>query len=84
MSGLIEKRCVPCEGGVPTLGKAEVERFLAQVSGWSLSGKWITKEFKLKNFVEAMKFVNRVANLAEGEGHHPDIHIHYNLIRFDI
>ena len=66
------------------MGKTEVERFLAQVSGWSLSGKWITKEFKYKNFVEALKFVNRVADLAEQEGHHPDIHIHYNLVRFDI
>ncbi|MGH7829449.1 MAG: 4a-hydroxytetrahydrobiopterin dehydratase [Candidatus Binatia bacterium] len=84
MSDLTEKRCVPCEGGVPSLGKAEVEKLLAQVPGWSLSGKWITKEFKLKNFVEAMKFVNRVADVAEQEGHHPDIHIHYNLVRFDI
>ena len=84
MSGLTEKRCVPCEGGVPTLGKTEVERLLAEVSGWSLNGKWITKECKFKNFVETMKFVNRVAELAEGEGHHPDIHIHYNVVRFDI
>lgn len=84
MSDLTERRCVPCEGGVPALQKAEVERLLAQVSGWSFSGKWIAKEFKFKNFVEAMKFVNRVADLAEGEGHHPDIHIHYNRVRFDI
>lgn len=66
------------------MAKAEVERLLAQVSGWSLNGKWITKEFKFKNFVEAMKFVGRVADIAEQEGHHPDIHIHYNKVRFDI
>ncbi len=84
MNDLTQKRCVPCEGGVPTLGKAEVEGLLRQVSGWSLSGKWITKEFKFKNFVEAMKFVNRVADIAEDEGHHPDIHIHYNIVRLDI
>ena len=66
------------------MGKQEVERLLAQVSGWSFSGKWITKEVAFKNFVEAMKFVNRVAALAEEEGHHPDIHIHYNKVRFDI
>lgn len=63
---------------------AEAERPLGQISGWSLSGKWIIKEFQFKNFVEAMKFVNRVADLAEEEGHHPDIHIHYNKVRFDI
>jgi 4a-hydroxytetrahydrobiopterin dehydratase len=84
MSNLTEKRCVPCEGGVPSLGKSEVERLLAQVPGWSLGGKRITKEFKFKNFVEAMKFVNRAADIAEQEGHHPDIHIHYNAVRFDI
>ncbi len=84
MSDLTEKKCVPCEGGVPPLGKTEVERLLTQVSGWSLNGKWITREFAFKNFVEAMKFVNRVAGLAEEEGHHPDVHIHYNKVRFDI
>ena len=83
MSELTQKKCVPCEGGVPTLNKSEVERLLAEVPGWTLAGKWITKEFKFKNFVEAMKFVNRVAEVAEAEGHHPDIHIHYNLVRFD-
>lgn len=84
MSELIQKSCVPCEGGIPALGGAEVDKLLSQLSGWSLSGKWITKEFKFKNFVEAMKLVNRVADLAESEGHHPDIHIHYNVVRFDI
>lgn len=84
MSDLTQKKCVPCEGGVPTLGKAEIEKLLTQVSGWSLNGKWITKEFQFKNFVAAMKFVNQVANLAEEEGHHPDIHIHYNRVRLDI
>ncbi len=84
MNDLTQKRCVSCEGGVPPLAKPEVEKLLAQVPGWSLSGKWITKEFSFKNFVEAMKYVNRAGDLAEGEGHHPDIHIHYNRVRFDI
>ena len=84
MSDLAQKRCAPCEGGVPPLEKTEVERLLAQLSGWSRSRKWITKEFKFKNFVETIKFVDRVAELAEREGHHPDIHIHYSIVRFDI
>jgi 4a-hydroxytetrahydrobiopterin dehydratase len=84
MSELTSKRCTPCEGGTPPLERAEVDRLLTQVSGWSLSGKWITKELKFKDFVAAIRFINRVAELAEGEGHHPDIHIHYNLVRFDI
>jgi 4a-hydroxytetrahydrobiopterin dehydratase len=84
MSDLIQRRCIPCEGGIPALGVAEVDRLLSQLSGWSRSGKWITKQFKFKNFLDAMKLVNRVADLAETEGHHPDIHIHYNVVRFDI
>ena len=84
MSALTQKRCVPCEAGVPPLEKQEVERLLNQVPGWSLTGKWITKEFQFKDFVEAMKFANQVAALAEEEGHHPDIHVHYNKVSFDI
>jgi 4a-hydroxytetrahydrobiopterin dehydratase len=57
---------------------------LSELAGWYLNGKWITKEFAFKNFVAAMQFVNKVAEIAEGEGHHPDIHIHYNRVRFDI
>jgi len=84
MSELTQKRCVPCEGGVAPLGKPDVDRLLALVPGWLASGKGITKEFKFKNFVAAMRFVNKVADLAEAEGHHPDIHIHYNRVRFEI
>lgn len=84
MSELTQKRCTPCEGGVPPLGKDAAERLLGQVAGWSLSGKGISKEFQFKNFVEAIGFTNRVAELAEQEGHHPDIHIHYSRVRFDI
>ena len=84
MSDLAQKRCVPCEGDVPSLGKSEVEKHLSQLKGWLLNGRWITKEFDFKDFVAAMNFVNRVADIAEAEGHHPDIHIHYNRVRFDI
>jgi 4a-hydroxytetrahydrobiopterin dehydratase len=84
MSDLTRKRCLPCEGGIPALGRAEVDKLLSQLSGWRLGGKWITKEFKFKSFLDAMQLVNRVADLAESEGHHPDIHIHYNVVRFDI
>ena len=84
MSELLQKKCVPCEGGMPTLREEEVKKLLAQVSGWDVNGKWISKEFKRKNFVEAMEFVNQVADLAEEEGHHPDIHIFYSRVRFDI
>lgn len=86
MSELTKKKCVPCEGGVPKLSEAEAQKLLGQVEGWSLSqeGKRITREFAFKDFVENMAFVNRVAEIAEAEGHHPDFTVHYNRTQFEI
>ena len=60
----------------------EAERYLSQVSEWKLdsNAKKISKEFTFKNFLEAMHFVEEVAKIAESEGHHPDIFIHYNKV----
>ena len=74
MTGLTEKTCVPCRGGVPPLAKDEAEQFLAQTPGWALQdGKRIERTYKFRNFREALGFVDRVGGLAEEEGHHPDI-----------
>jgi 4a-hydroxytetrahydrobiopterin dehydratase len=75
MTGLTEKTCVPCRGGVPPLGEEEAGELLSQTSGWDLleHGKRIERTYKLKNFREALAFVDRVGALAEDQGHHPDI-----------
>jgi 4a-hydroxytetrahydrobiopterin dehydratase len=74
---LKDQKCVPCEGGVEPLKRSEFEQYLAQVSGWKLTeDRLLQREFIFKNFREAMVFVNRVAELAEAEGHHPDMNIH--------
>jgi 4a-hydroxytetrahydrobiopterin dehydratase len=75
MTGLTEKTCVPCRGGVPPLTTAEARALLAQTPGWEPreGGKRIERAYKLKNFAETLAFVNRVGALAEDEGHHPDI-----------
>jgi 4a-hydroxytetrahydrobiopterin dehydratase len=78
---LTKKKCKPCEGGVPPLGKEEVKKLLGEVRSWTLNGKTIEKEFSFKDFVAAMKFVNQVAEIAEEEGHHPDLFIHYNRVK---
>ena len=72
---LAKKQCVPCQGGIPPLTRDEAEEYLEQVSEWTLSedAKMIRRTFKFKNFVSALDFVNRVGDLAEQEGHHPDI-----------
>jgi 4a-hydroxytetrahydrobiopterin dehydratase len=82
MEGLAAKSCVPCRGGVPPLPAEAAERLLAEAGGWHLEqdATRLTRRFEFRDFVEAMKFVNRVADLAEQEGHHPDFAIHWNKV----
>jgi 4a-hydroxytetrahydrobiopterin dehydratase len=79
---LTTRKCVPCEGGVPPLLKEEIKRYLLQLKdGWKvLDNKKINKILKFQDFKQAIDFVNKVAILAEQEGHHPDIAIHYNKV----
>ena len=78
MTDLADKKCVPCEGGIPSFDKTEIHKYLKKVDGWDVKaddGKtyYLIKEFKFKNFVESQNFVNKVAYIAEEEKHHPDI-----------
>ena len=85
MANLAGKKCVPCEGGTPPLEAEKIQEYLKDVEGWEvLENKLIKKTFKFKTFREAIDFVNQVANLAEKEGHHPDIHIRYNRVTFEL
>jgi len=70
---LTKKHCIPCEGGIPPMSKSEAGKYLKEVKGWQLSGNKIEKDLKFRNFKQAMAFINKVAELAEEEGHHPDI-----------
>jgi 4a-hydroxytetrahydrobiopterin dehydratase len=74
---LTRKKCVPCEGGVPKLTREEAKGYLASVPGWSLvdDGQRIRREWRAKNFMAAMDFFGMVAEVAEDEGHHPDLHL---------
>jgi 4a-hydroxytetrahydrobiopterin dehydratase len=74
---LQQKHCVPCEGGVDPLRAEQLQYYLPAVPEWTLiEDRMIKREFSFKNFKEALDFVNRVGQLAEGEGHHPDIFLH--------
>lgn len=79
---LAQKKCVPCEGGASPLNRAEAAVLLKQVNGWALGedAKWIIKQFKFSNFVEAMSFANKLTPIAEREGHHPDVHISFGKV----
>jgi 4a-hydroxytetrahydrobiopterin dehydratase len=72
---LAEKKCTPCRGGVPPLTLAEAEHFRSQTPNWELhdDGHRIGRTFHLGNFREALSFVRDVGELAETEGHHPDV-----------
>jgi 4a-hydroxytetrahydrobiopterin dehydratase len=72
---LAGKSCIPCRGGVPPLGMAKAEDLRRQTPQWSLfdDGQRIQRTFRFKDFAAAFAFVSRAANLAEAEGHHPDI-----------
>ncbi len=72
---LTSKTCVPCRGGIPPLEEAESRAFLDQTPGWELidDATKIRRTFSLGDFAESMALVNKVGDLAEEEGHHPDI-----------
>src|SRR5258707_12354117 len=81
MSGPATKTCVSCRGGVPPLKAEELAALGKQVDGWNvIEEHHITKTFKFPNFREALKFVNQVGNLAEEQGHHPDIFLAWGKV----
>lgn len=82
---LTEQKCVACEGDVTPLEEKEVSRLLRELSGWKLEkGGVIRKDYAFSSFPEAIAFVNKVADLAEAEGHHPDITIWYKAVRLTL
>jgi len=72
---LTSRSCTPCRGGIPPLSRMEAEKLLGEVPGWTLDpdATRIGRDFRFQDFAGAMAFVEKVAALAESEGHHPDI-----------
>ena len=75
MDNLAEKTCTPCRGGIPPLTQEDAERLHVQVPDWELrdDAHRIERSFRFRNFREALSFVQRIGELAETQGHHPDI-----------
>lgn len=79
----MERRCVPCEeGSVTPLSRGEAEKRLLEVPGWILAddAKSIRREFEFPNFVTAVDFVNTITDIAEEEGHHPDLEVAWGKV----
>ena len=78
MNDLLNKKCVPCEGGVLPFDISEIHKYQKKVDGWDIFKdeekiSFLNKKFKFKNFLESQKFINKVGKISESEGHHPDI-----------
>jgi len=71
---LAKRKCVPCHGGVPPLGAVEIAQFLGELQGWEVvDGHHLKKTYAFSNFRQSLALVNRIGEVAEAEGHHPDI-----------
>ncbi len=85
MSSLAEKTCVPCRGGVPPLKGEELQMLARQVEGWEVVNEHhVKKSFKFPDFRAALAFVNKAGELAEEQGHHPDIYLAWGKVEITI
>jgi 4a-hydroxytetrahydrobiopterin dehydratase len=81
MTELAAKTCVPCKGGVPPLKGEELQVLAKQVTGWNVVNEHhLEKTYSFPDFARALAFVNRVGELAEQQGHHPDIHLSWGRV----
>jgi len=87
MTDLHQMKCVACRGGEPTLTDTEIEELLPQISDWQVNEvdgvKRLERVFKVKNFIEAIAFTNKIGIIAEKEDHHPLIVTEYGRVTVD-
>lgn len=85
MAGLDQKTCMPCRGDVPALTPEESAALAVHVRQWSVvDNHHIERDYTFRNFVEALTFVNAVGEIAEEQGHHPDIYFTWGKARVTI
>ena len=86
MSDLASMECVPCKGGVPPLAGDELDQMMDRLGGgWQvIDGHHLKKEYKFPDFRSALDFTNRVGELAEGQGHHPDIYLAWGKVEITV
>ena len=89
MSDLLNKKCIPCEGGVTPFDISEIHKYQKKVDGWDIvkSEKniyFLEKKFTFLNFLESQNFINEVGKISEQEGHHPDISFGWGYAKINI
>lgn len=83
---LAEQKCIPCSGGVPPLPKERAEALLRELDqGWRLNAAGhLERAYAFGDFAQAMAFANKVGDVAEEEGHHPDLHVAWGMCKVEI
>lgn len=83
---LAQKHCVPCRGGIPPLTEEERRPLLEELGhGWEVKdGHHLTRSYEFPDFVTALGYVNRLGEIAEEEGHHPDLYLSWGKVRVDV
>jgi 4a-hydroxytetrahydrobiopterin dehydratase len=86
MNALAEKECVPCKGGMAPLKGKDLQELANQLKpGWNVRNEQqLEREFKFKDFRDALEFTNKVGELAEAQGHHPDIYLSWGKVKLII
>ncbi|MFC1684708.1 4a-hydroxytetrahydrobiopterin dehydratase [Pseudomonadota bacterium] len=83
---LATKECIPCKGGIPPLSGGELDSLLEQLgNGWRIiEGHHLEKGFRFPDFKQALEFTNAVGEIAEQQGHHPDIHLAWGKVTLQV
>ena len=89
MINLLNKKCIPCEGGTLPFDISEIHKYQKKVDGWDLKNNkkqiyFLEKEFTFKNFINSQDFINKVGKISEAEGHHPDIYFGWGYAKIII
>ena len=89
MTDLVNKKCVPCEGGAIPFDISEIHKYQKKIDGWEIIKNekniyYLEKKFNFNNFLESQKFVNKVSIISEEEGHHPDISFGWGYAKINI
>jgi 4a-hydroxytetrahydrobiopterin dehydratase len=89
MDNLANKKCVPCAGNTPPFDTIDIHKYLKKINGWDVKkdeekNYYLIKEFMFKNFAESQNFVNKIGNIAENAGHHPDISFGWGYCKIKI
>ena len=89
MSDLLNKKCLPCEGGVLPFDISEIHKYQKKVDGWNIKEDekkihFLVKNFIFQNFKDSQNFINKVGKISENENHHPDISFGWGYAKITI